>query len=63
MMGIFSSLAQGLDAGGNFRDFDLAVFLAALAGGFQQLEVIDDDELDVVAILRDGGRGRGARGC
>ena len=57
MIGMASSLARRLDAGGNFGDFELAIVLGAARGGAQELEVIDDDQLDVVLGLEPAGFG------
>ena len=44
-------LGESLDAGGDFRDFDLPIVLPAPRGRAQQLQVIDHDQFDVVLRL------------
>ena len=43
-------LGQGLDAGGNFGNFDLAVVLSAAGGRAAQLQVVDGDQFNAVAV-------------
>ena len=56
-------LGEAFDAGGDFRDLDLAVLLAAPRGRAQELEVIDDDQLDLVLRSAGAALWRAAREC
>ena len=48
---------EPFEAGGNFRDFELAVVLRTAAGAAEELEVVDEDGLDAMLALEPAGLG------
>ena len=42
---------EGFEAAGNFRNLDLAVFLAATGSRSEELEIIDDQDIDAVLFF------------
>ena len=52
MTGMLEFFRETFQPGGNFRNFDLAIVLRAPAGGTQELQVIDHDQLDIVLCFQ-----------
>ena len=51
----FKFLGERLDSTGDLGDLDLPVFLAALGGGLQKLQIVDDDKAQTMLVHESSG--------